>query len=84
MYDKTHYKKKKKKKILSPRGRNLIGQWPANEVTLFSQVSASVPTRCVQAPVGGKVFLREGGTDLAGTLANMPASGEEWNDLVVE
>ena len=27
-------------------------------------------------PVGGKVFLREGGTDLAGTLANMSALGE--------
>ena len=37
-----------------------------------------------KALLGGKVFLREGGTDLAGTLANMPALGEEWNDLAVE
>lgn len=35
-------------------------------------------------PVGGKVFLREEGTDLAGTLANMSALGEKWNDLAVE
>lgn len=61
-------------------------------MSLFSQVSASVPTECIQvinmatqkAPLGGKLFLREGGTDLAGTLANMPALGEEWNDLAVE
>ena len=78
--------------ILSPRRRTLIGQWPANEVSLFSQVSTSVPTECIQvinmatetAPVGGKAFLREGGTDLTCTLANMRALGEEWNDLAVE
>lgn len=69
-----------------------MGQWPANGVSLFSQVSVSVPTGCIQVinraagttPVGGKVFLREGGTDLAGTLAHMSALGEKWDDLAVE
>lgn len=52
-------------------------------------MSISIPIgmlRCVNitagtTPVGGKVFLREGGTDGAGTLANMSAvveTGMTW------
>lgn len=52
-------------------------------VPLLSQVSISVPTGCIHVQegrdtfMGGKAFLRRGGTDWAGALA-------KWNDLVLK
>lgn len=45
--------------------------------------------RCINMASGtthvdGKVFFREGGTEWAGTLANMSAVGENLNELAVE
>lgn len=35
-------------------------------------------------PADGKVFFREGGTEWAGTSANISVVGENFNELVVE